>query len=132
MNNLFKSAFVKIIFLKLVLMFSFSMFVANSVRAESLETLTQVEAKFVCMVNNTVFPKEQIAIPYEGKTYYGCCSMCASKLSTDLSLREAVDPISGKIVDKAKAIIGVSPKGDVYYFESKANLLKYEKEKTML
>ena len=36
------------------------------------ESLVQVEAKYVCMINNQVFDKEQIAIEVENRTYYGC------------------------------------------------------------
>ena len=86
------------------------------------EPVTKVEPKLVCMINNTVFPKEQIPTVVDGKTYYGCCSMCASRLSTDSKVRTAVDPISGKNVDKAKAIIGADKEGKAYYFESDKNL----------
>ena len=39
-----------------------------------------VEAKYICMVNNSVFDKEQIAVEVGDKTYYGCCSMCEERL----------------------------------------------------
>lgn len=88
--------------------------------------LRVTEARFVCMVNNKVFPKEQIAVPFEGRMYYGCCSMCASRIAGDPRLRQARDPVSGSAVDKAQAVIGVSKTGNVYYFESEANLSAYE------
>ena len=51
--------------------------------------LKPTEAQYVCMMNNKMFDKPQIAIDIEGKTYYGCCPMCADKLKNDVSLRTA-------------------------------------------
>lgn len=87
--------------------------------------LKPAEAQYVCMMNNKVFDKPQIAIEVEGKTYYGCCPMCADKLKNDISLRTATDPVSGKSVDKASAVIGADAHGMTYYFESKENLDKF-------
>lgn len=86
------------------------------------ETLRRVETKLVCMVNNKLFEKEQIPTFVEGKTYYGCCEMCASRLTSDRAIRKAVDPVSGKEVDKAMAIIGADGQGKTYYFENEKNL----------
>ncbi len=88
--------------------------------------LTQVETKYVCMINNKRFDKEQIAVEVEGQTYYGCCEMCKDKLKNDKASRWATDPVSGKKVDKAKAIIGADADGKVFYFESLENLKKYQ------
>lgn len=87
--------------------------------------LKPTKAQYVCMMNNKVFDKPQIAIEVEGKTYYGCCPMCADKLKNDVSLRTANDPVSGKTVDKASAVIGADTHGVTYYFESKENLDKF-------
>ena len=87
--------------------------------------LKPVEAQYVCMMNNKVFDKPQMAIQVEGKTYYGCCPMCADKLKNDASLRTATDPVSGKSVDKASAVIGADTHGMTYYFESKENFNKF-------
>jgi YHS domain-containing protein len=88
--------------------------------------LTQVETKYVCMINNQKFDKEQIAVDVAGQTYYGCCEMCKDKLKNDKASRWATDPASGKKVDKAKAIIGADADGKVFYFESVENLKKYQ------
>jgi len=80
--------------------------------------LARVEAKRVCMVQDAVFPKDQIPVEVGGKTYFGCCEMCKGRLASDPSAREAKDPVSGKTVDKATAIIGVTPDGKAHYFES--------------
>ncbi len=82
--------------------------IAAAARAEDIK---KVESKHVCMVNNTVFDKDQIPVAVGSKTYFGCCEMCKGRLAQDASIREAVDPISGKTVDKAKAVIGAKPDG---------------------
>lgn len=92
--------------------------------------LTQVEAQYVCMINNMHFNKKaQIPVDVEGVTYYGCCEMCKEKLKNDKESRWATDPVSGKKVDKAKAVIGATSDGSVHYFESAANLKKFKAEK---
>ena len=90
--------------------------------------LKRVETKKVCMVNNQVFDKDQIPVTVEGKTYYGCCEMCKERLSKDAAARTAVDPVSGKTVDKATAVIGALPDGKVLYFESQETYEKYSKK----
>lgn len=90
------------------------------------ESLVQVDAKYVCMINNQVFDKEQIAIEVENRTYYGCCEMCKDKLRNDAKSRVATDPVSGKKVDKAKAVIGASSDGKVFYFENAENLKRFK------
>ena len=84
--------------------------------------LTQIEAKYVCMVNDDSYISEQILVQVEGKDYYGCCMGCKARLNNDPSIRLAVDPISGNTVDKATAVIGAASNRDVYYFESLKNL----------
>lgn len=86
------------------------------------EALREVESRFVCMINNTLFDKPQIPVEVEGKTYFGCCEMCKERLASDPTSRQATDPVSGQSVDKATAVIGVLPSGAVVYFESKENL----------
>jgi YHS domain-containing protein len=94
---------------------------------EGRETgVVQVEAKYVCMINNQRFDKEQIAIEVEGRTYYGCCEMCKERLGTDSRSRTALDPVSGKRVDKAKAVIGADSGGKVFYFENVENLKRFK------
>lgn len=88
--------------------------------------LKPVETKKVCMVNNQVFEKDQIPVQVEGRTYYGCCEMCKERLAKDAAARQAVDPVTGKTVDKAKAVIAALPDGKVLYFESVETLAKYK------
>lgn len=95
---------------------------APAVRAEPVQ---RVEAKRVCMVNDSLFPKDQIPVQVSGKTYFGCCEMCKGRLAGDASIRQALDPVSRKTVDKATAVIGARPDGQVFYFESAANLDRF-------
>jgi YHS domain-containing protein len=88
--------------------------------------LQVVEHKYVCMINNHRFNKAQIPVEVEGRTYYGCCEMCKGRLGGDPKSRIATDPVSGKEVDKAKAVIGANADGEVFYFESVENLKRYK------
>ena len=88
----------------------------------AMTIVRQVEPVKVCMVNDTAFDTDQIAVEVEGATYYGCCPMCKERLKKDASMRMAIDPISGNEVDKAKAVIGADANGKVQYFESEENL----------
>jgi YHS domain-containing protein len=110
--------------------------VANEVNDENPVDITTIYTQAplnpteVCMVNNTHMGKAQIPVEYEGKTYYGCCQMCVKKIQTDSQVRYAVDPQSGKQVDKAKAFIVTKPgstTGEVIYFESVDTYQQYKK-----
>ena len=92
-----------------------------SVTAQA-DSLKPVKAEYVCMINNMAFDKPQIAIKVDGKTYYGCCPMCKERLEKDAGARKAIDPVSGREVDKADAVIGAAADGKVYYFETEANM----------
>jgi YHS domain-containing protein len=92
--------------------------------------LTKVEPKKVCMINERFMNNDQIPVEVNGKTYYGCCAMCKERLANDATKRVAVDPVSGKTVDKAKAVIGAASDGVVVYFESEKNLKKYNQQAT--
>lgn len=87
--------------------------------------IKKVEPSLVCMINDTLFETKQIQVKVDGKTYYGCCSGCEATLKGDPSSRVAIDPVSGKEVDKATAIIGADSKGKTYYFENEDNLMRY-------
>ncbi len=87
--------------------------------------LKRVPTEQVCMVNDAFMGKKQIPIPVQGKTYYGCCKMCISTLTNDAEERQAIDPVNGHTVDKATAVIGALPDGNVFYFENEKNLNAY-------
>lgn len=86
----------------------------------------QVPNETVCMVNNAYMGKKQIEVPHDGKIYYGCCEMCVERIPKDQKVREAVDPYTGKTVDKAEAyIVMISDEGEVAYFENEENYKKF-------
>lgn len=122
-RNLLKTRFSARLFLALVLLLAFVAATAGTAQAGEngvRPALKRVETKRVCMVNNQVFDKDQIPVAVEGKTYYGCCEMCKERLAKDVTARTGTDPVSGKPVDKATAVIGALPDGKVLYFESEA------------
>ena len=109
--------------LLVILLFSLAAFA--DVEVKPTGKLTKVEPKTVCMINEHAMGKDQIPVEVDGKTYYGCCDMCKKALSTDASKRVSTDPVTGKQVDKAKAVIASQDDGRVFYFESDETLAKY-------
>ncbi|RYZ75659.1 MAG: TRASH domain-containing protein [Proteobacteria bacterium] len=77
------------------------------------------------MVTDMYFAKKQIPVSHDGKTYYGCCENCKETLAKDSRARSAIDPVSGKPVDKAKAVIAVKADNSVIYFENKKTFEKF-------
>ncbi len=113
-------------FSKRLLAFSLvSSILAIPVLAASGEKVKKVEAKFVCFVNQKHFNKPQTEVVVDGKKYYGCCEDCTKQLTENPKIRVAVDPVSGKEVDKAVAVIGMDKAGNVYFFENETNLKKF-------
>ena len=100
--------------------------IAEESNNEPAASLTEVEAKNVCMVTNQLFVKDQIPVELEGKTYYGCCEMCKAKIKDNPESRVGIDPVSGNEVDKSEAVIGAAPDGSIYYFENEDNLKKFD------
>ncbi|RZA26391.1 MAG: TRASH domain-containing protein [Proteobacteria bacterium] len=98
---------------------------ANQSQVQADAGWHKADPKRVCMVTNMEFPRDQIPVKVKDTTYYGCCENCKERLGKDEAVRQAVDPISGKTVDKAKASIAAGPDGSVEYFENDANLKKY-------
>lgn len=84
-----------------------------------------VEAVEVCMVNDKVFGEPQIPVEFEGKTYYGCCQGCVSRIKNDRAVRYSIDPLTGGEVDKATAFIVEGQGGKALYFESAQTAKQY-------
>jgi YHS domain-containing protein len=101
--------------------------ILNTQVKENLAKEVKLESSFVCYVNNSYMGKKQIPVEVEGKTYYGCCEGCVDKLKNIRDFRYAIDPLTGNEVDKATAYIVLKPNGfgEVLYFESEENYLKY-------
>ena len=94
--------------------------------SEDEEAMEVVDAAYVCMVNDAVYEKKQVHVQVDGKDYYGCCEMCKERLANDAALRTATDPVSGKEVDKATAVIGADSYKRVFYFENEKNFEKFK------
>lgn len=88
----------------------------------------QLKTSHVCMMNNKYLGTEQIPVPVNGKTYYGCCAGCAAALQSNSKIRLATDPYSGETVDKADAFIVLKSKNtkEVQYFKSEKNFKYYQ------
>jgi len=93
----------------------------------SQQPIVRVAADHVCMGMgvNRVFDKELLPAVVEGKTYFGCCEGCQATLQKDPKSRIAVDPVTGKVVDKATAVIGALPNGVVRYFENEQTMKQF-------
>ena len=94
--------------------------------SEDREQMEVVDSEYVCMVNDAVYDKKQVHVQVEGRDYYGCCEMCKERLAKDAALRVAIDPVSGKEVDKATAVIGADAYKRVFYFENVKNFEKFK------
>lgn len=89
--------------------------------------ITKLANSQVCMVNNRFLNSNQIPVPVNGETYYGCCEGCVKVLKEDSISHFTSDPLSGEQVDKAIAFIIGKPGTfeDVLYFKSEANATEY-------
>ncbi len=75
----------------------------------------------VCAVQDTVGTKAGLPHVVNGKTYYLCCEGCRSSIQKEPGKYTiASDPVSGKKVDKAVAMI-YNLDGKAFYFENDAN-----------
>ena len=90
--------------------------------------LKKVDTPEVCMITNKHMGAAQIAVPIGKKIYYGCCEMCVGTLNKDVKSRYSLDPLTGKKVDKATAVIGAKKDGAVLYFENQKNFDAYLKK----
>jgi YHS domain-containing protein len=89
------------------------------------EKVKRVDAKYVCFITRKHFDQPQTAVVVDGKKYYGCCEDCSKQLREDPKSRVAVDPVSGKELDKGVAVVGMDKAGNVYFFENETNLKKF-------
>lgn len=96
-------------------------------RAAAAVHPVRVARESVCMSNNYFMGgPRQTPVALDGKTYYVCCAGCQQSLAEHVAERSAEDPVSGRLVDKADAIIGKLPNNNVLYFQSEADLMAYE------
>ena len=81
----------------------------------------------ICMRADEIVKQQNLAVEIEGKTYYALprCSLLMHRPG----FRLAVDPISGRKVDKAGAVIGATAEGHVFYFENERNFKDFNSRK---
>jgi YHS domain-containing protein len=89
------------------------------------DLLKQVNPKNACFINKTRFNRTLKSVVVDGKKYFGCCDDCLAQLRDDPQARIAMDPVSGKSIDKAGAVIGVDKDGKVYFFENRENMRRF-------
>lgn len=70
------------------------------------------------MVNDRVMAQPQLPVLVQGRTYFGCCAGCVDRLKRDRAARVAVDPVSGREVDKSQAVMLQDEGARVLYFEN--------------
>lgn len=87
--------------------------------------LMRIVSSNSCMGSNQAQEKAQDYAIVDGKPYYGCTDMCIANLRQNAGFRYSHDPVSGKKVDKATAIVGARKNGQLLYFESEKNFLSY-------
>lgn len=85
-----------------------------------------LDRSMVCMVNDRVMGQPQLPVEVGGKTYYGCCAGCVGRLNKDRRARVAVDPVSGRDIDKSEAVILQGERGQALYFESTETARRYQ------
>lgn len=91
----------------------------SNVKSNEPKKGDHVPSNLVCMVNDAYMGKQQLEVPFDGKTYYGCCEMCKKRIPQEESVRYAIDPQTMKKVDKATAyIVMISDDGRVAYFQN--------------
>ena len=101
---------------------------AETTGPEGMVTDGIVPASRVCMTQDDVYPRDLIPVEVNGETYYGCCPGCAAAIQANPDrFVWAVDPVSGRKVNKARALI-YSYRGKAYYFESRETLETFRKD----
>ena len=92
----------------------------NLAQAQNIDDRTRV-----CMMQDSLQVKPGTPIEIDGKTYYGCCSMCAGKMKANpAKYTKAKDPVSSALVDKSGAFV-FAHNGSIYYFESEDTRKKF-------
>ena len=87
---------------------------------------------YVCMVDNSLKDSLLIPIVFNGLSYYGCCAPCIELLEDDTTYHYATDPVSGKIISKATAVMALKSgsESEVEYFESESTLKQHQSKTT--
>ena len=87
--------------------------------------IIRIASSHTCMGSNQAQEKAQNYAIVDDKRYYGCTDMCIANLKQNWGFRYGLDPVSGKRVDKATALVGARKNGQLLYFETEENFLAY-------
>ncbi len=94
----------------------------SQVNAQGASGARVSDRKLVCMLQDSLQTREGLEHTYNGKKYYLCCGGCLAGFEQNPArYSHAVDPVSGKQVDKADAPI-YGYKGRAYFFSSQNTL----------
>jgi YHS domain-containing protein len=95
---------------------------AGGEKAAGRPFLRPVAKDEVCMVQKYFMASGKLTpVPLDGKTYWVCCQGCKNTITQDPQERWAVDPVSGRKVNKADAVLGRAPNDSVLFFENEKN-----------
>jgi len=95
--------------------------VSASARRNSALWLRKVDSTAINMVTNRLLRGERRAVRVDGKDYFVPDADYGYNFRLNLSLRYAVDPLTGRRIDKSAALAYADTKGRVFYFESEQN-----------
>ncbi len=87
--------------------------------------LRKVDNKAINMVTNRLFRGEQRSLRIDGKDYFIPNEDYVYNFRQNLSLRYAVDPFTGKRVDKSGALAYADYRDRVFYFESEQSYMDF-------
>lgn len=79
----------------------------------------------ICMVQKYDMEAKTTPVVLDGKTYWVCCEGCKNSITKDKKERVIADPVSGKIVNKADAVVGRASNGQVHFFENEKNMAAF-------
>jgi len=87
-----------------------------------------IHPEWVCMNGNELEPHNTDSYTLNKLPYFVCSHECYNRISNNYqAFGFAKDTISGKVVNKTNAVIGLRSKNEpeVIYFANQANFLKY-------
>jgi len=88
----------------------------------------EIPSSMVCMWQNKIRINPTIPVKIDSSIYYACCDKCMRRVETNFNNTQiAIDPYTGAKVLKSDAYIRLEniTNGDVQYFESQENYLKF-------
>ena len=88
----------------------------------------EIPSSMVCMWEDKIRINPTIPVKIDSSMFYACCEKCMRRVETNFNTTQiAIDPFSGAKFKKSDAYIRLKniKNGDVQYFESQENYLKF-------